>query len=853
MTPTSYPFWDSGLDQESRLENLLSLLSLEEKISFLYDLSPGIPRLGIGKYYHGNECLHGVVRPGRATVFPQAIGLAASWNPDLIHQIATAISDEARAKYHRIANYPGTYNGLLTFWSPTVNVVIDPRWGRTPETYGEDPFLTALLGVQFVKGLQGNHEKYLKVVSTPKHFVANNEEHNRFKLKPKISEKWLREYFLEGFRPLIEEGHAESIMGAYNAVFDIPCCHSQWLLQKVLRDEWGFQGYVVTDCGAITHALPYAHNYVKFPYQAAASAINAGIDLECGFMYRKGYLLKAVKKGAVTPQTIDQATRRVLRTRFRLGMFDPEETNEYTQIPFSVVGSTKHSQLALKAAQESMVLLKNDQILPLNSQEPLNIAVIGPNADVAQFGDYSGIPMNTPISPLAGIFKRIEGTKVKINYVPWILVSAAERFTTIQSKNLRIAPENNQQCGLTRKYYPEFNFKGDCSYYHDETIDFRYRSESADPSISNAQTDSRDTQTDSDYFSVEWMGFLSPDISGEYQIRIRSRGARFFQKAKFQIGSSKFATSHRIMLTEGQNYPIHIQFPKVSLKSHIHLEWKLPQYHESLTSPNFSRELTAAKTSDVVICFLGLGWGDEHEGIDRKDFALAQDQQKLVQSVYQANPNTIAVFVAGSNLAINWEQEHLPAILYAWYPGERGGDAIANVLFGDYNPAGRLPLTFYQNASQIPSFQDYDLAKGKTYWFLKDKPLYSFGFGLSYTEFRYCDLILNKEEYGTEDHIAVQAKIENIGDRQGDEVVQCYISYLDRNPSTPIKQLKAFQRISLNPKESLQIKFEIAIKDLTYWDEVSGSFQVHLGNMELQLGSASDNVLLSKKISVKLD
>ncbi|HMF31741.1 MAG TPA: glycoside hydrolase family 3 N-terminal domain-containing protein, partial [Candidatus Lokiarchaeia archaeon] len=352
-----YPFQNPELTIEERVENLLFLLTIQEKISFLYDLSPGVPRLGIRKYYHGNECLHGVVRPGRATVFPQAIAFAATWDPELIFQVATAISDEARAKHHAVENYPGTYNGLLTFWSPNVNVAVDPRWGRTPETYGEDPFLTGRIGVQFVKGLQGDHPRYLKVISTPKHFVANNQERMRYRFKPKISEKWLRDYFLPGFQPLIEEGHAASIMGAYNAVFDVPCCHSKWLLTDVLRNEWHFKGYVVTDCGAIAYALPPMHSYVKTPTQAAASSINAGIDLECGSIFRRGYLEKAIAKHLVLEERISEAAGNILRARFRLGMFDPKELNHYAQIPFSIVGSEEHSELALLTAEESIVLL----------------------------------------------------------------------------------------------------------------------------------------------------------------------------------------------------------------------------------------------------------------------------------------------------------------------------------------------------------------------------------------------------------------------------------------------------------------------------------------------------------------
>ena len=392
-----------------------------------------------------------------------------------------------------------------------MNVAIDPRWGRTPETYGEDPYLTGRIGVQFVKGLQGDDPKYLKVVSTPKHFVANNEEHMRFKLKPKISEKWLRDYFLPGFQPLIEEAHAESIMGAYNAVFDVPCCHSKWLLTDVLRKEWNFQGYVVTDCGAVAHALPYAHNYVLTPTQAAASSMNAGVDLECGPLFHAGYLEKAVKKNLVSEERITEATRNVLRARFKLGLFDPNDMNPYAQIPFNVVGSEKHSNLALLTAEESIVLLKNAEVdgrklLPLDKSAVKSIVIVGPNADVAQFGDYSGIPLNSPVTPLMGLKKKLADSQVEINFVPWIPFASTKQFMTIPAKNLRPKVNCEKIYGLFREYYPEYNFKGTMSKFIDDNLKMDYRSETADPTISNAQTDKTNPEKISEKFSVKWTG-----------------------------------------------------------------------------------------------------------------------------------------------------------------------------------------------------------------------------------------------------------------------------------------------------------------------------------------------------------
>lgn len=851
-----YPFQNPNLPIEQRIDNLITLLTTEEKISFLYDLSPGIPRLGIKKYYHGNECLHGVVRPGRATVFPQAIGFAATWDPDLIFQVATAISDEARAKYHAVEDYPGTYNGLLTFWSPNVNVAIDPRWGRTPETYGEDPYLTGRIGVQFVKGLQGDHPKYLKVVSTPKHYVANNEEHNRFKLKPKIREKWLRDYFLPGFRPLIMEGQSASIMGAYNAVFDIPCCHSNWLLTDVLRKEWGFNGYVVTDCGAVAHALPYAHNYVLTPTQAAASSINAGVDLECGPIFHKGWLLKAVKKGLVTLERLDFATRNVLRARFRLGMFDPNEINPYTQIPFTVVGCEKHSNLALKTAEESIVLLKNasldgKKILPLDRNMIKKIAVIGPNADIAQFGDYSGVPFNTPITPLMGLKTKLKDSQIHLTFVPWIPVSVSKKFMVIPSKNLRPKENCEKMYGLVREYYPKPDFQGKMTKFIDEIIDMNYRSETADPTISNAQTDKATFERLSEQFSVKWKGYLCPDISGWHEIMVNTGRSSIFKKATVQVGDSRIGSKINILLEAGRRYPIEIRFPRPRLGSRIQLQWKLPNFHSSEEQMNLDREITAAKESDLVLCYSGLGWGDEHEGIDRNDFNLSKEQQRLIQTVSAHNKNFVLILIAGSNLAINWENDHLPAILHAWYPGERGGDAIANVLFGDYNPGGRLPLTFYKGIDSLPPFNDYDMEKGKTYWFLNQTPLYPFGFGLSYTDFEYLGIKLNKQTLLNTDTLAAQIQLKNLGPYDGDEVVQLYLAYKDRDNLTPLKQLQAFKRVHIKREEIVTVELTVKIADLTFWDEKEKKYAIRSGQVQVQIGQSSQHICLTSMITIQ--
>lgn len=428
-----------------RVADLLSRLTVEEKISLLRATSPGIPRLGIDKYYHGNEALHGVVRPGRFTVFPQAIGLAATWNPVLQQKVATVISDEARARWNELdqgRNQKEQFSDVLTFWSPTVNMARDPRWGRTPETYGEDPFLSGVMGTAFVKGLQGEDPRYLKIVSTPKHFVANNEEHNRFICNPQISEKQLREYYFPAFEMCVKKGKAASIMTAYNALNDVPCTLNAWLLQKVLRQDWGFRGYVVSDCGGPS-LLVNAHKYVKTKETAATLSIKAGLDLECGDDVYDEYLLNAYKQYMVSDADIDSAACHVLAARMKLGMFDSKERNPYARISPSVIGSKDHQQVALDAARECIVLLKNQKnMLPLNVDKLKSIAVVGINAGTCEFGDYSGAPVIEPVSVLQGIKNRV-GEKVKVVYAPW--KSAADGLELIQGENF---PE-----GLTAEYF----------------------------------------------------------------------------------------------------------------------------------------------------------------------------------------------------------------------------------------------------------------------------------------------------------------------------------------------------------------------------------------------------------------
>lgn len=736
-------FKNENMPAHERIMDLLSVLSVEEKISLLRATSPGIPRLDIEKYYHGNEALHGVVRPGPFTVFPQAIGLAAMWNPELHYRIASVISDEARARWNELEQgkkQVGQFSDLLTFWSPTVNMARDPRWGRMPETYGEDPYLSGVLGTAFVKGLQGTDDRYLKVVATPKHFAANNEEHNRFECNPQITERQLREYYFPAFEDCIIKGGAASIMTAYNAINDIPCTLNSWLIQKVLREEWGFNGYVVSDCGGPSLLLT-GHQYVKTKEAAATLSIKAGLDLECGDDVYIEPLLKAWELGMVTDADIDSAAYRILRARMKLGLFDNPRHNPYNYLSPSIVGSPEHKALALEAARQSMVLLKNDKnMLPIRPEKIKSIAVVGINAGNCEFGDYSGTPVGEAVSVLQGIRNRV-GNQVSVLYAPWI--SSVDGYELISASYF---PE-----GLQAEYFTNRELQGSPKVRVDDWINFEPVNQAPDPFLPASP------------LSVRWTGKLKPSVSGVYTFgfqtddgcRLYIDGERMINEWKTQGVTTNYAT---VELVAGKEYEIKAEYFDNGGDAVAKLYWKTPDIGTKDRLSLFGEAGQIVRKSDLVVAVLGINKSIEREGQDRYDITLPKDQEEFIREIYQANPNTVVVLVAGSSLAINWVNDHIPAILNAWYPGEQGGTAVAEVLFGDYNPAGRLPLTYYNNLDELPAFDDYDITKGRTYQYFTGKPLYPFGYGLSYTTFLYQDLQVKPAVEGDSLHISFQLK-----------------------------------------------------------------------------------------------
>jgi beta-glucosidase len=793
-TPTyCQTYKNPNVATEQRIDDLVSRMTLEEKVSQLMNDSPAIDHLGIPAYNWWNECLHGVARAGRATVFPEAIGLAATWDTDLMLRVSTAISDEARAKHHEALrrNEHSIYEGL-TFWTPNINLFRDPRWGRGMETYGEDPYLTGRMAVAFIKGLQGDDPKYLKAVATAKHYaVHSGPESTRHTFDAVVSDADLYESYLPHFEAAIKEGGAYSVMCAYNSVDGKPACANPMLLEDILRKKWGFQGYVVSDCGAIDD-IYRRHKFVPTAPEGVALAVKAGTDLTCGTEYTN--LLPAVRQGLITEAEIDLSLKRLLRARFRLGMFDPPEMVKYAQIPYSVNDSPAHRELALETARKSIVLLKNDHILPL-SKSLKTVAVIGPNADDLDvlLGNYNGIP-TAPITPLAGIRAKF-GAKKVIYARGSDLAANVPNFEAIPASALSLTGEYYASCDFDNKPHrprqraAQNPAEKPLFTRPDRQIDFEWWESSPRADLNP------------DDFGVSWKGFLTAPVTGTYQLGAIGMNAweLFFDNQQLVSFSNIHEGSYRyapVELKAGVRYPIRLDYHEFSNDASIKLLWSRPG------SPSTSEAVDAAKKSDVVILVLGLSprlEGEEMKvpvegfsGGDRISLDIPRAQEDLMEAVAAVGKPTVLVLLNGSAVSVNWAAQHIPAIVEAWYPGQAGGAAIADVLFGDYNPAGRLPVTFYKSAADLPPFDDYSM-KGRTYRFFTGQPLFPFGHGLSYTTFVYRNLTPDSVE------------VENTGTRSGEEVVQIYVNHALAN----------FQRISLRPKERRTVHFPKATGEIT--------------------------------------
>ena len=822
------PYKNPNAPLDQRVRDLLSRMTLEEKVSQLMNDAPAIDRLGIPAYNWWNECLHGVARAGRATVFPEPIGLAATWDTNLILRVATAISDEARAKNNEFIRRGkrNIYQGL-TFWTPNINLFRDPRWGRGMETYGEDPYLTGRMAVAFIHGLQGDDPKYLKTVATAKHYaVHSGPEPLRHTFDAVIDDRRLEETYLPHFEAAIKDGGAYSVMCAYNSVDGQPACANSRLLEDILRKQWGFSGYVVSDCGAVGD-IYLNHKFAPTPEQGVADAIQAGTDLNCGVEYV--HLLAAVRQGLVAETAVDQALGRLLTARFKLGMFDPPEMVKYAQIPYSENDSPAHRELALETARKSIVLLKNEGgVLPL-SKSLKTIAVIGPNADDVDvlLGNYAGIP-TAPITPLEGVRQKVPAARV-LYARGSDLAANLPAFQVIPANALFVANSPGSRHGLQGEYFNSGNFDGRLHRPRELTAPNSGQLVGSIPSNPQPLFTRIDPQIDfqwwdgaprqdmnDDDFGVRWTGYLAPPVSGVYQLG--AKGLNAFELYLDGKVIAQFSGNHEsayryapVELEAGRRYAIRLDYHEYVNDAYVRLLWSTP----AAVDPE--QALSIARQADAIIMVLGLSprlEGEEmkvpvegFQGGDRVDLNMPRTQVDLLKNVAAIGKPVVLVLLNGSALAVEWARDHVPAIVEAWYPGQAGGAALADVLFGDYNPAGRLPVTFYQSAGQLPPFTDYS-TEGRTYRFFHGEPLFPFGFGLSYTSFAYRNLKLPKTlSVGSDAEVSVE--VENTGQRAGEEVVQLYLNRMGDRPADPIRTLDGFQRISLNPGEHKTVRFPL--------------------------------------------
>jgi beta-glucosidase len=846
------PYLNPSLPIDRRVADLVGRMTLEEKVAQMMDRAPAIPRLQVPEYNWWNEALHGVGRAGLATVFPQAIGFAATWNNDLVHRMATVISDEARAKHHdalRKGNHDRYYG--LTIWSPNINLFRDPRWGRGQETYGEDPFLTGHLAVNFVRGLQGDDPTYLKAVSTVKHFaVHSGPEPERHTFDAVLDERTLHEDYLRHFEIALREGGAWSVMCAYNRVNGEPACSSNTLLRDILRGAWQFPGYVVSDCGAIDD-IYRRHKVVPTAAEASAAAVKAGTDLECGGSYKA--LGQAVKAGLISEQEIDVALKRLFTARFKLGMFDPPSAVRYAQIPISTLDSAEHRALARTVARESIVLLKNEgHVLPLR-KDLGTLAVIGPNADEWRMllGNYNGIPSN-PITPLRGIREAV-GRQTKVIYAQGSDLAAGFPVYVAVPRQVLRTPDG--QPGIRVEYFESRAMTGaPLAAAVDANIDADWSEGAPRPGMK------------ADDFGVRWTGALRPAESGSYRLGlVGTVKYRLFVDDNLVFESTypqrngefpdpRPTYTKPMALEAGREYRIRVEAEESYGVADLQLVWATPP--ELLEKD----ALAAAKQADAVVMFLGLTPRLEGEempvtipgfrGGDRTAIELPAPQQQLLERVAAVGKPTVLVLMSGSAVAIDWADRHVPAIVEAWYPGQAGGAAIADVLFGDYNPAGRLPITFYRSTSDLPAFDDYRMQE-RTYRYFTGKPLYPFGHGLSYTAFKYDRLRASAPAIAAGGAITVSVDVTNTGRRAGEEVVQLYVQHVGSKVPRPSIELRGYTRVALKPGETRTVALPLRADDLTYWDTTSHRRTLEADRVRLRAGSSSADLRVETTIQEK--
>ena len=814
--PSKYPYQDTKLTAEQRADDLLQRLTLEEKVALMQNNSPAIPRLGIKPYEWWNEALHGVARAGLATVFPQAIGMAASFNDELLYEVFDAVSDEARAK-NRQFNERGQYKRYqgLTMWTPNVNIFRDPRWGRGQETYGEDPYLSGRMGMAVVRGLQGPEDaEYNKLHACAKHFaVHSGPEWNRHSFNAEnIAPRDLWETYLPAFKELVQKAGVKEVMCAYNRFEGDPCCGSNRLLTQILRNDWGFKGIVVTDCGAIGDFFQRKkHETHPDAAHASADAVLNGTDLECGGNFKS--ITDAVKKGLISEEKINTSVKRLLKARFELGEMNP--THPWSNIPYSVVDCPKHKELALKMAHESLVLLQNkNNILPLNRQ--MKVAVIGPNANdsVMQWGNYNGFPSHT-VTLLEGI--------------------RATNDTTLHS--LFNQCNIDGKAGFSATYWNNREYKGKIAATDRLTTPFHFSAEGSTVFAPGVGLKN---------FTAIYRSTFRPTDSGAATFRVMTNGGvTLFLNGK-QIAEATNIKNHTNLYSfnyeAGKSYDIKLHFIQVKDNPTLHFDL-------AKQTPMDARDiLNKLKNADVVIFAGGISPLLEGEsmrvsdpgfkGGDRTEIELPAIQREVLALLKKNGKKTVFVNFSGSAMAIVPETQSCDAILQAWYPGQAGGTAVADVLFGDYNPAGRLPITFYKSIQQLPDYEDYSM-KGRTYRFMTETPLYPFGYGLSYTRFSYGKATLNQPKLNKGEKAILTIPVSNVGQRDGEEVVQVYICRPD-DKGGPQKTLRGFQRVNIAKGKTQNVNIELPYDSFEWFDTAPNTIRPLSGTYKILYGNSSN-------------
>ena len=833
-------YLNTSLSAEQRAADLVHRMTVEEKVTQLVNQARAIPRLNVPAYDWWSESLHGVATNG-TTEFPEPIGLAATFDTDAIHRMAVVIGTEGRIKHVQAvrAGHSNIFEGL-DFWAPNINIFRDPRWGRGQETYGEDPFLTARMGVAFVTGMQGEDPKYYRVISTPKHYaVHSGPEPTRHNADVKVSKHDELDTYLPAFRATVTEAKAGSVMCAYNSINGQPACANEFLLQDQLRGKWSFQGYVVSDCGAVIDIFK-GHKFTKSQPEASALSLERGMDNECvDFLakvkddhdYKPYY--EAYKQGILKENDIDTALVRLFTARMKLGMFDPPEMVSYSKIDEKELDSPEHRAMALDLANQSMVLLKNDGILPLK-KSAIKIAVVGPLADQWRYllGNYTGIPSHT-VSVLEGL--KAEFPDAQITYVP------GTQFLRNDGEPLPAAmletPEG--QPGLTAKFSTGDLFGPPGTVLGTKQVS----------GVELKPEDVPQEATDKYPLLVEMNGFLVPTETGEYNLGVRAQGMAANVTLDGKPVAQEFmmtgmqAKMGRVHLEQGKKVAIHVGYTRTEPGPvHLELIWSRS---DRTPSPE---AVSSARNADVVVAVLGITSELEGEemavseegfkGGDRTSLDLPKPEQDLLEALASAGKPVVLVLSNGSALAVNWADKHVNAILDAWYPGEEGGTAIAQTLSGKNNPAGRLPVTFYTGVAQLPPFEEYAM-KGRTYRYFEGTPLYPFGYGLSYTTFAYKDLSLPKSAINAGDLLTAEVTVSNTGKLEGDEVAQLYLSF-PKMAGAPRRALRGFKRVHLKPGESQRMRFELKDRDLSMVTE-AGDPIIAQGKYSLSIGGGQPN------------